>query len=234
MPPPNQIDVYLEIGKKRTFAGAIDWPGWCRSGRDPASALQALLDNGPRYARALRSAKVGFTPPADVAAFRVVERLKGDATTDFGAPGIAPSSDKRPVDDAELKRLETLLQACWRAFDAAAKKAVGKELVKGPRGGGRELDKMIEHVLDADASYLSQVGGKFKLNQTADPRKQLAAVRHAMLGALAASARGEVPARGPRGGVRWTARYFVRRAAWHALDHAWEIEDRVVRARNKP
>jgi hypothetical protein len=24
----------------------------------------------------------------------------------------------------------------------------------------------------------------------------------------------------------WTPRYFVRRAAWHALDHAWEIEDR--------
>ena len=35
----NSIDVYLEIGKKRTFAGAIDWPGWCRSGRDEGAAL---------------------------------------------------------------------------------------------------------------------------------------------------------------------------------------------------
>jgi hypothetical protein len=25
---------------------------------------------------------------------------------------------------------------------------------------------------------------------------------------------------------RWTARYAGRRIAWHALDHAWEIEDR--------
>ena len=25
---------------------------------------------------------------------------------------------------------------------------------------------------------------------------------------------------------RWTARYAARRIAWHALDHAWEIEDR--------
>jgi hypothetical protein len=25
----------------------------------------------------------------------------------------------------------------------------------------------------------------------------------------------------------WTPRYFLRRSAWHALDHAWEIEDRL-------
>ena len=37
------IEVYLEIGKKRTFAGALDWPGWCRGGRDEPSALQAFL-----------------------------------------------------------------------------------------------------------------------------------------------------------------------------------------------
>ena len=24
----------------------------------------------------------------------------------------------------------------------------------------------------------------------------------------------------------WGQRYAVRRSAWHALDHAWEIEDR--------
>src|ERR671932_2604159 len=47
------IEVYLEIGKKRTFAGALDWPGWCRGGRDEPSALQALLADGPRYARVL-------------------------------------------------------------------------------------------------------------------------------------------------------------------------------------
>ena len=41
------------------------------------------------------------------------------------------------------------------------------------------------------------------------------------------AASGEMPERGPRGGVLWKPRYFVRRAAWHALDHAWEIEDRL-------
>jgi hypothetical protein len=87
----NNIDVYLEIGKKRTFAGAIEWPGWCRSGRDEGSALQALLDYGPRYASMLRAARLGFHAPADVAAFVVVERLAGNTTTDFGAPDVALS-----------------------------------------------------------------------------------------------------------------------------------------------
>jgi hypothetical protein len=51
-------------------------------------------------------------------------------------------------------------------------------------------------------------------------------VRRAVLDALAAAPRsGRVP-QGPRGGKRWTVRYFIRRSAWHALDHAWEIEDR--------
>ena len=84
----NKIDVYLEIGKKRTFAGALDWPGWCRSGRDEASALQALCDYGSRYGRVLHTARLGFQAPADPSAFVVRERLEGNATTDFGAPGI--------------------------------------------------------------------------------------------------------------------------------------------------
>jgi hypothetical protein len=31
----------------------------------------------------------------------------------------------------------------------------------------------------------------------------------------------------PLGGKRWPSRYAARRIAWHALDHAWEIEDRI-------
>jgi hypothetical protein len=30
----------------------------------------------------------------------------------------------------------------------------------------------------------------------------------------------------PFAGRKWTARYAAHRIAWHALDHAWEIEDR--------
>src|SRR5215813_11498733 len=103
---PKDIDVYLEVGKKRTFAGAIDWPGWCRSGHDEKSALQALVDHSPRYAKVLRVGKVEFQSFTNTSAFSIVERLKGNATTDFGAPGLAPSTDKQPTNEKELQRFE--------------------------------------------------------------------------------------------------------------------------------
>ncbi len=226
--PSSPIDVYLEIGKKRTFAGALDWPGWCRSGRDEESALQALVDYGPRYADVLRAARLGFQAPADASALAVAERLEGNVTTDFGAPGIAPSYDRQPVDDGELERFQALLEACWRAFDAAAEAATGKELRKGPRGGGRELEEIIRHVLGGDAGYLSQLAWKLGPGQASTLSAELSRTRQAILDALRAAAHGEIPARGPRGGVRWTARYFVRRLAWHVLDHTWEIEQRLT------
>jgi hypothetical protein len=228
MPQPDQILVYLEIGPKRTFAGAIDWPGWSRSGRDESAALQALFEYGPRYARVVRSARLGFQAPADDSVFRVVERLKGNATTDFGAPGMAPASDARPVNSEELYRFEKLLKACWRTFDANIKTAGEKTLRLGPRGGGRQLESIVEHVLGSDAGYVNQLGWKFKVEATGDLDHQLERTRQAILDALAASARGEIPPKGPRGGLRWSLRYFVRRLAWHMLDHAWEIEDRLV------
>src|SRR4030095_7448630 len=164
----NQIDVYIEVGKKRTFGGAIDWPGWCRSGKDEESALQALVDYSPRYAIVLRAAKLDFKSPSDGSAFSVVDRLQGHATTDVGAPGLTPSKDSKPVDESELQRFQAILKACWRAFDAATMSAAGKELRKGPRGGGREVEGIIEHVVGSDGGYLSALGWKVKLDKSAE------------------------------------------------------------------
>jgi hypothetical protein len=222
------IDVYLEIGDKRTFAGAIDWPGWCRIGRDEESALQALVDSGPRYADVLHAAKIAFQTPADISALVVVERLEGNTTTNFGAPDIAPSSDAQPIDDAELKRLQKLLKAYWKAFDATCAAAFGKELRKGPRGGGRDLEAIIQHVMGAEGGYLGALAWKRPKDEAADLSEALERTRQAVLEALAAAARGETPKRGPRGGKVWAPRYFVRRLGWHVLDHLWEIEDRVM------
>jgi hypothetical protein len=225
----NSINIYLESGAKRTFAGAIDWLGWCRSGRDEAAALAALYEYGPRYSRVVRGARPGFRAPAEPSELVVAERLKGDGTTDFGAPAIPPASDARPVDASELRRLQSVLKACWRTLDAAVLAASGKELRRGPRGGGRDLSVIVEHVLGAEAAYLSQLGWHSKPGEQDarnTPDEALAQARTAVLAGLAAKVRGELPARGPRGGLRWSARYFVRRDAWHLLDHAWEIEDR--------
>jgi hypothetical protein len=66
----------------------------------------------------------------------------------------------------------------------------------------------------------------WKAPKAAKPAKQLMATREAILAALKASAAEEIPAQGPRGGVRWSARYFVRRVSWHVMAHVWEIERR--------
>jgi len=222
----NPIEVYLEIGQTRTFAGALDWPGWCRSGRDEATAVQALCDYGPRYAHALQRTPLRFRVPSEASALVVVERLTGNATTNFGAPNLALSGDTKPIDPTEQQRWQVVLNACWRTFDMAVRAAALPALSTGPRGGGRTLTKIIQHVRDVDASYLTSLGGKLKPSDEDEPSQALAHIRHTILTTLIAAARGEVPARGPRGGVRWTPRYFVRRLAWHELDHAWEITDR--------
>ncbi len=227
-PSSDRIDVYFETGQKRTFAGAVEWPGWCRIGRDEPSALQALFDYGPRYAGVLQAAGIAFGVPGDPAAFNVIERLEGSSATDFGAPGAVPAADARTADEDELRRLQALLAACWQAFDRAVEAAVGRELRKGPRGGGRDVEGIVQHVIGGDQSYLSALGWSLRLSKDVGSVETLRLIRQAIPQGLAASARGEIPARGPRGGVRWTPRYFVRRSAWHVLDHAWEIEDRLV------
>lgn len=217
-------EIYLEVGAKRVFAGAIDWPGWCRHGPDESSALGALVDHAPRYAAVVRPDRFGFSVPARTSELRVVERLVGNATTDFGALGVIPSADRAPVAVGDGARFERLIRAGWRGFDAARKRAEGKVLQKGPRGGGRNLESIVRHVVDADAGHLAAIGWK----QPGRAAASLDDTRAAVLAALGAALRGELPARGPRGGTRWPVRFFVRRVVWHALAHAWEIERRLA------
>ena len=131
---PSKHDIFLESGKKKVFAGAVNWPGWCRFGRDQESAMQVLLDSGPRYARILGSMKLGFVAPEKMSSFDIVERVEGNATTDFGGVDAILSSDTKSIDDEEMDRFQSILRSSWTAFDQAVKVAQGKELRKGPRG----------------------------------------------------------------------------------------------------
>ncbi len=225
-----RITTYLEVGGRRVFAGALEWPGWSRSGRTEDAALQALVDYGPRYAAAVAAAAGELTLPTDASDLEVVERLKGNATTDFGTPAVPPSADDRPLDEAELQRQAGLLRACWATFDAAAEAASAAVLRKGPRGGGRMLVAIVAHVLESDRAYLVRLGGRHQKTPGAEVMTEIAGLRAMILDVLWSRAHGEPPVRTPRArsGTVWTPRYFVRRSAWHALDHAWEIEDRAI------
>ena len=207
-----KIRVYLEVGGKRTFASAADWPGWCRPGRDEHAALEALAASAPRYAGVAKLAEARL--PAGALAFEVVERMPGNATTDFGAPGIPSKDESKPLTAKQASRMLELLDACWTYLDQVVAQAPAA-LRKGPRGGGRDRDAMFDHVLGAEVEYAKAIGVRLKHPDGRD-KAAVTPFRKAMRDGIGS----------PNPDARWPVRYAVRRTAWHALDHAWEIEDR--------
>jgi hypothetical protein len=200
-------EVYLESGKKRVFAGALEWPGWTRGGRDEQEALAALGAYAPRYAPITERAQRRFRRAGHD--FVVVERLAGSGATDFGAPYAIPEHDRRPIDGTTAARLVGLVGAAWDYFDDVVA-ASPPHLRKGPRGGGRDRDAIAAHVAEAEASYARSIGVRVKPPEN----------RVAMRAAITAALQDRVS------DTKWPIPYAARRIAWHVLDHAWEIEDK--------
>jgi hypothetical protein len=201
---PAKTRVYLEIGQRWVFACALDWPGWCRRAKGEQAALEALLAYAGRYAAV---AGQGFAPGDP----QVVARLQGNATTDFGAPDARGEWDDQALDPAEARRFADLLEACWKTFDEVVAKAPAV-LRKGPRGGGRDRDAIVEHVRETERSYGRKIGARVP------PGTPWEEQRHTLLAELVAG----------KTDAGWPPRYAFRRFAWHVLDHAWEIEDRAA------
>jgi hypothetical protein len=208
------IRVGIETTEKKAFASALDFPGWSRSGRTEEAALEALAAYGPRFAPV---AEATGSPLPESPTYKAVQRLAGDASTAFGIPAMTFDADRDAVSAEQARELAAFVEAAWQALGAIAKTAP-EELRKGPRGGGRDRSKMLDHVAMADHAYARQIGLKVPEPASA---QALRAMRDRMIAVLAEPSDG-----GPLGGRRWTARYAARRMAWHALDHAWEMEDR--------
>lgn len=43
-----RIAICLEVTPKQAVASALDWPGWCRAGKDERAALEALASYAER------------------------------------------------------------------------------------------------------------------------------------------------------------------------------------------
>jgi len=195
--------VYLETGKTWTFACAVDWPGWCRRAKGEEAAIEELLDYAPRYRKVAGSK---WKPDT----VKVIGRIPGDATTDFGAPHAIGDWEAKPISAADRQSQLTLLQRSWDYFDKVVASAPA-ELRKGPRGGGRDRDKIADHVREAERAYSPKAGIRIP------PRTPWPEQRELILAGLRDSSDAE---------MKWPWRYVIRRIAWHVLDHAWEIEDR--------
>lgn len=211
-----RIAVALEVTRKKVFASALEWPGWSRSGKTPDAAIETMLAYAPRYAPVVRAAGLTLGTTFEV---EVVEQLEGGTGTEFGVPSLPTAADIRPADAAEAARLATIVEASWAEFDRVAAGAPAA-LRKGPRGGGRDRDKMIGHVNESDWYYGREIGLRDRKPAGGD-RPAVEALRAAMLAILRQPSDGRA-----LGDRKWPARYAARRIAWHALDHAWEMEDR--------
>jgi len=211
-----RIPVAVEETPKRSFASAIDWPGWSRSGKTVAAALENLAAYADRYAPIARAAGEPF--PTDGLEVEVYETHAGDGGTEFGVPMQASEPDHRPTTAADGDRLARLVAAAWANLDEIVA-AAPEELRKGPRGGGRDTSKIVEHTLGADHAYAGAMGIRIPAPKPGD-RASIEALRAAILEVLRRPSDGR-PLKG-----RWTVRYAAHRIAWHSLDHGWEIEDR--------
>ena len=214
------IRVMLEHGKKkRVVASAFDWPGWDRSTKLGGDVLAVMDSYRHRFVKVAELAGYGdeFGSLGDLA---VVEEVEGIGMTDYyGVSGRAATVEHDPMTDAEFERKLALLRASWSTFDDTAGR-VSAELRKGPRGGGRERERIIQHVNGAEIhEFAPKVGVKVPLETRENP-KVLRIYRDAFADAIRDHhARGE-PARS------WALQFLIRRCAWHMLDHAWELEDR--------
>jgi hypothetical protein len=194
-----RVDVTVEVTDKKVFASALGWPGWCRPGRTEQDAVEVLAAYRDRYA--VVAAEAGLALPDEVE-LHVVERLPGTTTTTFGAPDVRSAHETGPATEQDV----VLLEASWRVLDRVVAGAP-EQLRKGPRGGGRDRDAIDRHVREAQHSYARKVGVRLTPAERADTGR----ARRELLAALREG-----------GGDR----YWVRRCAWHVLDHAWEIEDK--------
>lgn len=180
--------------------------------------MAALAASAGRYAIVAGGAGLAMSPVA-AGDLEVVERLPGTTTTAFGAPDVVFAMDGRPTDATDGQRLVRLARAAWALLDSVAARAPA-DLRKGPRGGGRDRDAILAHVVAAEIAYARRIGLRLREPAPGD-LPAASAVRAAIADVLARPGDG-----GPIPGGRWPARYAARRIAWHVLDHAWEIEDR--------
>ena len=141
---------------------------------------------------------------------KVIGTVAGTRTTDFGAPDVVgPWDVEQPPTGAGLERQVGILHSAWEYFDRVV--ATSSEVLrKGPRGGGRDRDAIVDHVREAERAYAPKCGVRVP------PRTPWAEQRTLLSDALLTGSTD----------AAWPVGYALRRITWHVLDHAWESEDK--------
>jgi hypothetical protein len=214
--------------EKRSVAFALDWPGWNRGAKSADLALETLEAYRARY-RAIADLAAMAREFDAAGPLEVVEDRVGTGSVDFwGISFSASSTEHGPLSDAEFDRKIKLLRACWTFFDGVAAR-VSPEMRKGPRGGGRDRNRIIRHTIRTESEdFAKQVGLRIPEEAALTP-DGLRQHRETYVAAMRAYNAGEVEKR-----MRsWTLPFLIRHSAFHTLDHAWEMEDKDLSAENR-
>jgi hypothetical protein len=206
---------------KKSVAFSLDWVGWERGAKTAELALETLESYRERY-RSIASL-AGMTREFDAAGpLEVVEDEVGTGSVDFWGISFSPSSvEQEPMSEAAIQPGIALLRACWAFFDGVAAR-VSPEMRKGPRGGGRDRDRIIRHTIRTESEdFAKQVGLRIPEGAALTP-DGLRRHRETFVAAMRAYNAGEVSRR-----MRsWNLPFLIRHSAYHTLDHAWEMEDK--------
>jgi hypothetical protein len=216
----NHTRVTVEIGPKgkKVVAVAPDWPGFARGATTEEAAINRLRSYISRYAPVAKLAGMDAAF-ANVSAVNVVERYPGTGSTDFWGISFAFSSiDRQAVSNEALERELTLMRACWMFFDDVRSR-VSPEMRRGPRGGGRDRDRIVRHTLAVEQGWAKGLGIRTSEDGILTD-EELNAQRDAYCNAIRT-----FHEEGKMAGT-WPLRYLIRHTAFHTLDHAWEMEDK--------
>jgi hypothetical protein len=230
----NELRVALEVGLrgKRVVAVAPAWPGLERGATTEEAAIERLLSYVPRYAPVAKLAGMEAEFASEVtgatgSTVDVVEQYAGTGSTDFWSISFGFSSiDQQAMTDEELERELKLMWACWAFFDDVRSR-VSAEMQKGPRGGGRDRDRIVRHVLFTEHGWAKMLG----VSTTKEPGEEMLTDdgikmhREAYYSAIRGLHAQKKMAR------KWPLRYLIRHTAFHTLDHAWEMEDKDLTAK---
>ena len=224
----NNLRVTLEIGPKgkKVVAVAADWPGLERGAKTEEAAIERLLSYVPRYAKVTKLAGMDAAF-ATIPVVNVVEHYPGKGSTDFWGISFAFSSiDQQAMSDEELERELTLMQACWAFFDDVRRR-VSAEMQKGSRGGGRDRDQIFRHTFANEQDWIKKLG-VITPDEAMLTDEGMNTHRDAYCNAIR-----DYHSQGKMAGkvAKWPLRYLIRHTSYHTLDHAWEMEDKDLTAK---
>lgn len=204
---------------KRLTAFSLDWPGWSRGGRTSEEALETLESYRARYLPVMEVAGMA-REFAKAGPLEVVEDHIGTPSTDFWGISFAPApTEQDPMGDKDFERGIAILRACWAFFDGVAAR-VSPVMRKGPRGGGRDRDRIISHTVRVESEDFARRVG-LQIPENGALTGDLAEYRDDYVTAMRAYNAGDVPRM-----KKWTLPFLIRHSAFHVLDHAWEMEDK--------